>query len=275
MGINMKPGIAMYKNFIFFIVFSFSQQAVAGAYMLPVSFVNWTVVQSLVAWDESTSDLNPCYRWASCFIGPDVKYSTRYPGLYGSCIESNNCLRIENYRTAKEVEIAWKASFGIPWTSRPYKVNGSDASCVGLFYTRTPSISGGALLWPNSVCGKLPPPNQSCNVNIPTVIDFGTLTQDEIYGAERNIQGTVECSLTGTVKIYSQSTLGEDRIYLNGNKNFYSTLFLDGKSAWTGVDYYLMGKTPKNISLKAKMTANEIISPGPFSGNAIIYIAFL
>lgn len=112
-------------------------------------------------------------------------------------------------------------------------------------------------------------------MNIPTVIDFGTLTQDEIYGAERNIQGTVECSLTGTVKIYSQSTLGEDRIYLNGNKNFYSTLFLDGKSAWTGVDYYLMGKTPKNISLKAKMTANEIISPGPFSGNAIIYIAFL
>lgn len=265
----------MYRNFIFCCAFLLSQQAMAGAYMLPVSFANWTVVQSLVTWDESYSDLNPCYGWTSCFIGPDVKYSTRSPGLYGSCVDSNNCLRIEKYRTAKEVEAAWKLSFGVPWTSKPYVVNGLDASCVGVFYIKTPSMSGGAALWPNSVCGKLPPQNQSCDVSIPTVIDFGILPQNEIFGVERTIYGTVGCIKSGTVKIYAQSTLGEGRTYLNNNRNFYSTLFLDGNSAWTGVDYHLTGGTRRNINLKATLTANATVSPGVFSGNAIIYIAYL
>ncbi|MGP0819364.1 hypothetical protein ACJ8PU_00740 [Serratia sp. CY81489] len=265
----------MFRVFIFCFASLLSQQALAGAYMLPVSFVNLTVVQSLVAWDESPSDLNPCYGWTSCFIGPDVKYSTRYPGLHGSCVDSKNCLRIENYRTAKEVEIAWKNTFGIPWTSQPYLVNGRDASCVGMFYIRTPAISGGASLWPNSVCGILPPQNQSCDVNLPTVIDFDTLSQDEISGMERTIYGTIGCTQSGTIKIYSQSTLGEGNIYLRSNKKFYSTLFLDGNSAWTGVDYYLVGGQQRNISLKAKLTAHDTVDPGSFSGNAIVYIAFL
>ncbi|BEN60086.1 hypothetical protein SMKC069_27770 [Serratia marcescens] len=265
----------MFRIFIFCCTFLLYQQAIAGAYMLPVSFVNLTVVQSLVAWDENPSDLNPCYGWSSCFIGPDVKYSTRNPGLHGSCIDSKNCLRIEKYRTAKEIEIAWKNSFGIPWTSRPYLVNGRDASCVGLFYVHTPSLAGGAFLWPNSVCGKLPPQNQSCDVNLPPVIDFGTLSQDEISGMERTIYGTIGCTQSGTVKIYAQSTLGDGNIYFRNTKNFYSTLFLDGNSAWTGVDYSLTGGQQKNINLKAKLTANNTVDPGPFSGNAIIYIAFL
>ncbi|MEX5716373.1 hypothetical protein IC615_23825 [Serratia ureilytica] len=123
------------------------------------------------------------------------------------------------------MEIAWKNTFGIPWTSQPYLVNGRDASCVGMFYIRTPAISGGASLWPNSVCGILPPQNQSCDVNLPTVIDFDTLSQDEISGMERTIYGTIGCTQSGTIKIYSQSTLGEGNIYLRSNKKFYSTLF--------------------------------------------------
>lgn len=265
----------MYRKFMFYCLFLLSPPAMAGAYMLPVSFVGLRVVQSLVAWDESPSDLNPCYGWRSCFIGPDVKYSTRFPGLYGSCIESKNCLRIENFRTAKEVEIAWKQSFGIPWTSQPYTVNPGQASCVGLFYIQTPSLAGGAALWPHSVCGKLPPQNQSCEVNLPRVIDFGTLSQNEISGVERTINGTLGCTQSGTVKIYSQSTFGEGKVYFNNSKNFYSTLFLDGNSAWAGVDYHLTGGTQRNINLKAILTANEDVRPGPFSGQAIVYIAYL
>ncbi|CAI2043032.1 Uncharacterised protein [Serratia ficaria] len=266
----------MYRNFMFYCLFLLSPPAMAGAYMLPVSFVGLTVVQSLVAWDERTSDLNPCYGWSSCFIGPDVLYSNGFPGLYGSCVDAKNCLRIENLRTAKEVEIAWKQSFGIPWTSKPYTVSGTDASCVGLFYAQTPSRNGGnAILWPHSVCGKLPPQNQSCDVNLPTVIDFGTISQNDISRVEKTIHGSVGCTQSGTVKIYSQSTFGEGKIYFNNSKNFYSTLFLDGNSAWEGVDYNITGGVRKNISLNAKLTANEIVRAGEFSGNAIIYIAYL
>ncbi|QDI34170.1 hypothetical protein FG170_18120 [Serratia marcescens] len=64
-------------------------------------------------------------------------------------------------------------------------------------------------------------------------------------------------------------------IFISETPKIFIRRFLDGNSAWTGVDYSLTGGQQKNINLKAKLTANNTVDPGPFSGNAIIYIAFL
>jgi hypothetical protein len=257
-----------------FFISVLSQQAHAGAYMLPVSYVNKKVVQSIVAWDEDSSSLNPCYGWNSCHIGPDILYPSHTPGLYGSCIEAGNCIRIEKYRTAKEVETEWKKHFGVPWVSKEYNVANDDASCVGLFYINVPARQGG-VLWPNSVCGQLPPPNQVCSVNIPSVIDFGTISSYDISGKTHEVNGSIECSISGTIKIYAQSTFGEENIYFNNKRNFYANLFLDGNSAWKGVDYSLRGGLAITINLKAKLIANQAVDAGDHSAHAVVYIAYL
>lgn len=253
-----------------------SQQVHAGAYVLPVSYVNQRVVQSIVAWDEDSSSLNPCYGWGSCYIGPDALYPTHAPGLYGSCVESGNCIRIERYRTAKEVETAWKKTFGVPWVSKEYPVTSNNVSCVGLFYIKDPRAGVlGGVVWPNSVCGKLPPQNQTCSVNIPSVIDFGTISSNDISGKVHEINGFIECSSSGTIKIYVQSSLGEENIYFNNEKYFYVNLFLDGNSAWKGVDYSLSSGLARAIKLKAKVTAVQAVDAGNYSAQAVVYIAYL
>lgn len=258
-----------------FFISVLSQQAHAGAYVLPISFVNQRVVQSITVWDEDSSSLNPCYGWGSCYIGPDVLYTNSTPGLYGSCIESSNCIRIEKYRTAKEVETEWKKTFGVPWVSREYKVISNNASCVGLFYIQKPGLHGGSAIWPNSVCGKLPPPNLTCSLNIPSVIDFGTISSHDISGKTHEINGYVQCSSFGAVRIFAQSSFGAENIYFNNEKHFYANLFINGESAWKGVDYTLLSGVPMAINLKAKLTAKQAIDAGNYSAQAVVYIAYL
>lgn len=252
------------------------KNALAGAYVLPISYsADLWVVQEIVAWDENDTDLNPCYGWSSCYLGPDVLYPTHSPGLGGSC-ESNNCIRIESYRTRKQVLNAWISQKGLPHRSLPYKVQQPNATCVGLFYIRIPSYSArDGAIFPGSVCGKLPPVNQQCNVVVPSAIDFGVVNDIDVAGKQKTITGYVYCSQAGTIALYSQSTLSQKNTYLSQAQNFYATLNINGQDGWSGVSIATPGNNAMtNFTLQATLQAPASVSAGSYTGNAIVFISY-
>lgn len=264
-----------YLTLVFFA--AFISHVHAGAYVLPVSYVGTTVVQRVVAWDETDNIRNPCYGWSSCYLGPDVQYPNIGPGLYGTCIESNNCIRIENYATTRQVADAWKKAKGVPWTSNEYHVSNTQGTCVGMFYIRTPTVQDSNLsaLFPNSVCGKLPPVNVSCNITLPATIDFGTITNENNQRLTKSITGNLVCSGGSTpVRVYAQSTTGEKDLYLNSDNTLVTTMLLNNSDAFSGIK--MNGSTtPIDLTLQTTLLVRGRVEAGNYSGNILVYLAYV
>ncbi|MBF7997768.1 hypothetical protein [Rahnella laticis] len=266
----------MKKNILFLALMIFFTKVYAGAYVLPVSYVGTRVVQKIVAWDEPDNAKNPCYGWSSCYLGPDVKYPSIGPGLYGSCIESGNCIRIEKYETTKQVADAWKNAKGIPWVSNEYTVTNTEGTCVGVFYIQSPSIvdTDASSLFPGSVCGKLPPPNVSCNIAMPESIDFGVITNENNQNFTKSITGSLSCSASTPIKVFAQSTTGEKDLYLNSGKTLVASVLLNNSNAFTGIS---MTGTPAttSLTLQSTLSVKGQVSAGDYSGSILVYIAYI
>ncbi|MCU5771607.1 hypothetical protein N5923_00200 [Erwiniaceae bacterium BAC15a-03b] len=252
----------------------------AGAYVFPLSFTNNQVAHKLVSWDENDIDLNPCYGWPSCYVGLDVMYSSHAPSMYSSCGLNKHCIRIENYRTRKEVMEAWRSAMGIPF-SGSFTVQDSTARCVGMFYIDQPKQPAPenytAVRFPGSVCSELPPVNQACHVELQPEIDFGVLTSDEVNNQSREVTGQLYCELTGQITLYGESLLGERNIYLDGTqRNFYANLNIDNQDASGGVKFTLPGNNIRqNFALKATLFAATPPDAGNYTGSGIVYITYL
>lgn len=265
-------------KFLLLIVFTiFISEVHAGAYVLPVSYVGTRVVQKVVAWDEPDNIQNPCYGWSSCYLGPDVQYPTIGPGLYGTCVESGNCIRIEGYKTTKQVAEAWRNAKGVPWTSNEYGVTNTQGTCVGMFYINTPvpNDSNASALFPNSVCGKLPPVNISCNIIMPSIIDFGIITNENNQRITKSISGNLSCTGGSTaLKVYAQSTTGEKDLYLNSDKTLVTTMLLNNSDAFSGIN--MTGSaSATSLTLQTTLSVNGRVEAGDYSGNILVYLVYV
>lgn len=272
--------IAVSCSFLFFIAFFFCPAKVfAGAMVVPILTEScpghiWDtcVVQRIQSWDESPSAINPCYGWSSCYIGPDVSYSQGTGGELGNSCKAGNCIEISKLRTAKEVMLAYKEKLGIPFTTQEFSLAGPGV-CVGLMYINRPSDgTTQGTLWPNSFCGKLPPPNTQCRFSLPTEIDYGTLNAYELNGQSRQIQGTVGCTRYISVTMIATSTTGERNVYLNSQRNFYSELSINGKDAYNGVKIDVNGRT--NFQFGSSLFANGDVAAGAYSGTAVVLLTY-
>ncbi|WP_053116012.1 hypothetical protein [Winslowiella iniecta] len=257
-----------------------AQQVMAGAYVFPLSFNNLQVVHRLVGWEENEIDLNPCFKWPSCYVGLDVMYRSHAPSMYSSCALNNNCIRIERLRTRKEVMEAWRQAKGIPYTG-VFNVESRQATCVGMFYIDQPQHptpeTRTAVKFPGSVCGELPPENQSCHIVLPLEINFGVLNSLQINDTAQEVTGYLYCSLAGTVSVFAESLLGERQIYFDGaRRNFYSTLTINNQDAWDGVTFTLPGNNKRqSFTLKAALGAKEMPEAGKYSASGIVYVSYL
>ncbi|WP_213322883.1 MrpH family fimbial adhesin [Klebsiella aerogenes] len=268
----------MKLKILFLFLFSiFIPELHAGAYVLPVSYVGTRVIQKVVAWDEQDNIQNPCYGWSACYLGPDVQYPKSGPGLYGSCIDGNNCIRIERYQTTKQVADAWKKAKGVPWTSNEYNVMNSQGTCVGMFYIEKPVMgySNESALFPDSVCGKLPPVNISCSITMPSTINFGTISNEKNQKFTKSISGSLSCTGGSTyLKVYTQSTTGEKNLYLNRDKTLVTTMLLNNSDAFSGIN--MKGSTSATpLTLQTTLSVSGRVEAGDYSGNILVYLAYV
>ncbi|MBD2796469.1 pilus assembly protein [Xenorhabdus sp. 18] len=257
----------------------------AGAYVMPVNTFpsgNQAITtMEIIAWTEEEGIPNPCYGNKPCYVGPDVLYKNQennQPGMYGSCIDAKVCLNdAGNYRTTADVMRAYKQKFGIP-KRVTFPIMTTNADCIGLFYaTRTDPGFGSAQQFPNSTCNKMPPPNQVCEINLPSEIAYGELSATEVNNATRTITGQFRCAIgSNKIMLYARSTNNEDKVYLDSGKQIYSTLRINTGDAANGVNITADGKNaPTDFTLTSVLHTSTLPKAGKYEGTAIVYLTYL
>ncbi|MDC9593045.1 MrpH family fimbial adhesin [Xenorhabdus sp. IM139775] len=255
----------------------------AGAYVMPVDTVpsgNQAVTtMEIIAWTEEEGIPNPCYRNKPCYVGPDVLYkNNNRPGMQGSCEEARVCLNdAENYRTTADVMRAYKRKFGIP-KQVTFTIMTKDADCIGLFYTNHISSGYGyAQQFPNSTCNKMPPPNQTCKLDLPSEIAYGELTAKEVNNATRTIIGSVSCALSSSsITLRTTVTNERERIYLDPDKQIYATLLINGKNTENGVRIEVKEKyEEKKFELTSILHTPILPKAGKYEGVAVVHLTYL
>ncbi|NEG63614.1 hypothetical protein GQQ23_14870 [Pantoea agglomerans] len=257
-----------------------SESAHAGAYVRAISRKGTLVTQQIIAWTEEDNAPNPCKGESVCYVGPDVKYSAHPPGLYGTCMMSHNCIEAQSYNTAKEVAEAYNKAHPIPFTAS-FGIENEDASCVGLYYlTQQPTMAEhNGLIWPGSVCGIIPPENQTCDLAIPTTIDFGSLNSWQVAGQKKTITGTITCSVPATLLVTATSKNSQKpgvvSFSLDGGRTFVDSLTgkaeINDKDAFTGVEVPITGKNiADSFNFSVTLQKNGHIDAGDYSATEII-----
>ncbi|OKP01672.1 Fimbrial adhesin, MrxH [Xenorhabdus eapokensis] len=258
--------------------------AYGGAYVMPVNTIpsgdQAITTMEIIAWTEEEGIPNPCYERSPCYVGPDVQYRGEWkkPGMHGSCREADVCLNdAHQYPTTADVMRAYKQKFGIPLRVT-FTIMSTNADCIGLFYTTDIKEGyGWAEQFPNSTCNKMPPPNQSCEIYLPSEIAYGELTATEINNATRSINGKFKCSAySNAIILHAKSTDNEDKVYLDSNKQMYSTLQINGKNAAGGVR--VTTQRPNEYTpFKLTSVLHTLTPPkaGKYEGTAIVYLTYL
>ncbi|PHM70655.1 pilus assembly protein [Xenorhabdus kozodoii] len=256
--------------------------AYGGAYVMPVntepSGDQAITTMELIAWTEEEGIPNPCYGMAGCYVGPDVQYKRGQPGMFGSCTEAGACLgNAGRYRTTADVMRAYTSKFNLPQRAT-FTIITKDADCIGLFYTTQISKwYGSAQKFPNSTCNKLPPKNQICTIELPSDIAYGELTAAAVNNATHIIEGQLSCTVESNkikLSIISPDDT-EAKVYLDPNKQIYSTLQIDNQNAAKGVNISVEGKNiPKSFKLTSVLHTRTLPKAGKYEGTAIVRLSF-
>lgn len=256
-----------------------SRPANAIAYVMPVSMTSgaWPrVVMDILSWSETSGVTNPCYGPNECWIGPDVLYATGAPSLSGSCIDYGNCIRINQYQTREQVAAAFRSAKGIPYRAS-FVIDSPNATCIGLFYVNNRPTAGlrNAIQWPGSVCGKIPPTNQTCSISLPAFIDHKEISNTSLNGKTSSVSGNITCTQATNINLFARSTTGESYIYLNSTSNFYSNPLINNQSGWSGANMNISGNNaPNPFTFTSELHASGTVTPGYYTGNAVVIIAF-
>jgi hypothetical protein len=264
---------------VFFFTLPFKSLAELYSAAVQVETTNnvMTVTQTLYDWYEGINTPNPCYGANECWIGPDIIYPTHQPSLAGSCNNEGNCIEISKIPTALEVRDEFQRKFGIPSTFS-YRTTDLSGECVGLFYIRHKPAHGlyDSFLWPNSICGKLPPPSQECDLKVPAEIDFGKLNSSEINGRMEVVQAQVSCRLPGSIEVSYRSQSGDKEIYFDDNKYFNSVLSFNNQPAGNSLLVDVPGDFQSiDFNITALLNSVGVVSPGDYSGHAVLFIGYL
>lgn len=275
---HIKKSLMKFVALLFFLSASY---AYGGAYVMAVDtqpLGNQAVTtMEIIAWTEEEGIPNPCYGSSQCYVGPDVFYNNgNKPGMYGSCLGAGACLDDANrYRTTADVMRAYKRKLGIPFRTR-FTIMSKEADCVGLFYSYGTSPGyGSAEKFPNSTCGKLPPPNQNCSISVPSEIAYGALKASDVNNATRSITGQVKCALEGSFRLEGFSTNREAKIYLDSNRQMYTTLQINGREAMEGMNLKAKGRNqPENFTLTSILRTSTPPKAGKYEGIAVVLLSY-
>lgn len=122
-----------------------------------------------------------------------------------------------------------------------------------------------------SDCTKPTPPPAECRNFGSSTIDHMSLADDKLQGAQASTQVTISCTSTAKIKveIFPDNNRG---IKLRDNDSLYSEIKVNGKDASSGTDVSVSGERAY-LNITSTLKTFGKVSPGPFSGNAIIRIS--
>ncbi|WP_208951748.1 hypothetical protein [Rahnella sp. ChDrAdgB13] len=265
----------VYMIFLAFVIFfTGTTHVIAGAALTDFSRNGSRVSLSVVAWSEAAGVANPCYGYSSCYIGPEVSYTTfGIGGLSGSC-DSGACIRAEDLPTLADVAERYKKKHPLPYTA-VFNIDHlqDTSSCVGMTFIGTPSYGGHAVLLPGSTCTVIPPDNSRCSIDIPPYIEHGTLPVSAINGNTASVTGSAVCNFDGEAVITTSADGGTNSIYLNG-VNLTSQIEVNGHNATEGIVFNVLANQPSTLTFTSTLRANGLISSGEYSGTAIVYVNY-
>ncbi|MDP0612692.1 hypothetical protein Q8G10_27525, partial [Klebsiella pneumoniae] len=70
-------------------------------------------------------------------------------------------------------------------------------------------------------------------------------------------------------------TTGERYVYLNSTSNFYSNPLINNQNGWNGVNMNISGNNAANsFTFTSELHASGTVTPGYYTGNAVVIIAF-
>ncbi|WP_192985601.1 hypothetical protein [Pseudomonas sp. EggHat1] len=214
----------------------------------------------------SESDHSPiCFTSDGCIVtvGPyDPRGSFPYGALNNPSLIAEKII-IQQGQTTYDAYVKWVAQHGTSggYTRQmwPYNVR-LETTCYA-FQVFAGSGSGtrtGQVL-PGGQCGKVPPPNLSCTLNLPSQIDHGTVTTGET--SVKEVTGTVNCNQSVNAQLSSQ--------FVNGTVWVSGKLLFDNQSTRN-----LTVNGTASFTLKSELTVEANAPAGPAELYFLVFADF-
>ncbi|MGQ1888417.1 hypothetical protein [Serratia marcescens] len=202
-GTSVGKNTAILLRLIFLVVLVIPSLKAQGASWGAVSDSDNHTATFLWGWPVEDSTALACTTLEGCLVGVgpwDPKGGHPYGGINNPFLVKN--IPVSYGTTVTEVYRQWTGQFG---TSGSYRklMWGADKdltnTCFGFqtFPGTGNNYRTGTLL-PGASCGLVPPPNLTCTVSMPSLINLGTYTVG-VSGASAAKQGSVSCNIRASI----------------------------------------------------------------------------
>jgi hypothetical protein len=192
-------------------------------------------------------------------VGKD--YEWRFPIRRGS----SNLGQLLSDLQGQGFSIPFSGSILVPSESA------SNDLCVGFGSARTGvNIAGGISYF--GPCISVATATVDCKITGNTTIDHKSLADNALDGAKASTQLYLHCQGVTTVTV-STSRSNYNGVMLRKDGSLYSTLTINGKDAFTGIDVQVSGGQFSPLSITSTLKSNGTVAPGGFSASSVITVS--
>lgn len=224
---------------------------------------------SIMSWNEiGDEEPNPCYGASACWLKVNHVHGS---GLVGGLADAvpHVALQINSYPTTKDVRLALMQSSPLPLKGsiEHRGLNPSPYECVGLFYGPNQNNTISDTLYPNSICGLIPPPVGVCEITPELLtLDHGSVSLEDISGNIASATIQITCSREMEVKLVA----ADQQIDLGGG--VLSNIYLNDSNDSSGVNVQgVPSGTAVNIS--SHLEKNGTVMAGEHLGSTVLLLA--
>ncbi|PNA02124.1 MULTISPECIES: hypothetical protein [unclassified Pseudomonas] len=146
-----------------------------------------------------------------------------------------------------------------------------DRFCIS--FTEGYSYEGtGGFVLPVGPCTKVKKPVVQCQINGSPLIDHGTVKDTEVNGHEATTQLQLACTNVSSVTV-TLSRDGSKGVRLRSDNSLYSQLTMNGLDASAGLPVAVEEGSPAPLLMKSRLVGSGLVTPGEFSGSAVMTVS--
>jgi len=235
---------------------------------------------------ESDGLPNPCYhngnQYDSCWVFAGLK--SIGANDWASVNDAVNAIEM---KTIGEVRRAFIEKEGLParairLTSKQDILN--QGMCAAMLYG--PGTTAGTAyeylrfdvppqVYPTSLCAAPPPPTGHCKISGDVVIDYGSVSANNLSGLHASGNTSIQCNSATTVDfiVFNPEAAGAgadaDVVRLRDDNSLSARLTIDGVASDKGRRFDLQENSPVNVTIDSELIVNGKPEAGPFSGSVI------
>ncbi|WP_191939672.1 hypothetical protein IFU37_023260 (plasmid) [Pantoea agglomerans] len=239
-------------------------------------------LQTTIWTSESDSLPNPCYHNGSLFCWVFVGMKNLGNGGY---VTTNHAVNAIEMKTIGEVRRAFIEKLGMPATYRMmesiYNIKNKNICAAVMYGPGGPSplgddyiyLESAAQVYPTSLCTAPPPPTGHCKISGDVVIDYGSVSANNLSGLHASGNASIQCNSATTVDfiVFNPEATGADAnvVRLRDDNSLSARLTIDGVASDKGRRFDLQENSPVNVTIDSELIVNGKPEAGPFSGSVI------